>query len=173
MKRITLILMMALLGGCGAVQVTDYRQTEPALDLKSFLDGELRAYGMLQDRSGKMTRRFTADMQANWDGDEGLLEEQFVFDDGEIQYRTWRLRHDGNGHYSGTADDVVGTASGESSGAVFNWEYQLQVPYGDDTIVVNLDDWLFLVDEQHLLNRTRLTKFGFSVGELTLLIEKL
>jgi hypothetical protein len=38
---------------------------------------------------------------------------------------------------------------------------------------VSLDDWLYLVDERHLLNRTTLTKFGFRVGELTLVIEKL
>jgi len=38
--------------------------------------------------------------------------------------------------------------------------------------VLNLDDWLYLVEENHLINRTQLRKFGFRVAELTLVIEK-
>lgn len=168
-----LLLSSTLLSACSSVPVEDYASTAPSLDLREFLDGELRAYGMLQNRSGRMTRRFTATLHGSWTGDEGLLDEVFHFDDGEIQRRTWRLRHEGNGNYSGTAGDVVGDARGSARGSVFHWEYQLDVPWRSDSIVVSLDDWLYLVDERHLLNRTTLTKFGFRVGELTLVIEKL
>jgi hypothetical protein len=173
MKKLTLLVLASLLCACGSVPVTDYAGTAPGLDLRTFFDGELRAYGMLQDRSGRMTRRFTATLQGSWNGDDGLLEEEFLFDDGEVQQRTWRLRHLGDGRYSGSAGDVIGIAAGSTSGSVFNWRYQLDVPWRGDSIAVNLDDWLYLVDEQHLLNRTTLSKFGFRVGELTLLIEKL
>lgn len=173
LKALLLSTLTLLLGACGSVPVSDYAGTTPELDLRRFLDGELRAYGMLQDRSGRMTRRFTATLQGSWNGEEGVLAEVFHFDDGEVQERTWRLRHEGNGRYTGTAGDVVGSAAGALSGAVFHWEYQLDVPWRDDSIVVSLDDWLYLVDEKHLLNRTTLTKFGFRVGELTLVIEKL
>lgn len=173
LQLLCLLCATLLLGACGSVQVSDYATTAPALDLRQFFDGELRAYGMLQDRSGRMTRRFTATLNGTWNGDSGVLEEEFRFDDGEVQLRTWQLQHEGNGRYSGSAGDVVGTAGGSTGGAVFNWQYQLDVPWRDDSIVLQLDDWLYLVDERHLLNRTRLTKFGFRVGELTLLIEKL
>jgi hypothetical protein len=173
MKLLLPLLCALLLTACGSVNVSDYSATEPKLDLREFLNGELRAYGMLQDRSGRMTRRFTATLQGTWTGEEGVLAEVFHFDDGEVQERTWRLRHDGNGNYTGTAGDVVGTAEGSLGGAVFNWQYQLEVPWRDDSIIVSLDDWLYLVDERHLLNHTTLTKFGFRVGELTLVIEKL
>lgn len=173
MKTIALLVATLFLTACGSVPVSDYAATTPPLDLREFLDGELRAYGMLQDRSGRMTRRFTATLQGSWSGEEGVLAEVFHFDDGEVQERTWRLRHEGNGRYTGSAGDVVGTAAGSTSGSVFHWQYQLDVPWRDDSIVVSLDDWLYLVDEKHLLNRTTLTKFGFRVGELTLVIEKL
>lgn len=162
-----------LLLSCSSQQLDDYAATLPALDLKTFFDGELRAYGMLQNRGGEMTRRFTAMINASWQGNAGILEEEFVFDDGEIQYRTWHLTDHGDGRYSGTAEDVIGTAGGSIVGAVFQWQYQLEVPYNDGTIAVALDDWLYLIDDNHLINRTRLSKFGFKVGELTLLIEKL
>ena len=119
-----------------------------------------------------MTRRFVASIEASWEGDRGTLLEEFHFDDGEIQYRTWVLTNMGNGKYVGRAEDVIGEAKGSVVGSVFQWQYLLDVPYGDGSIVVNLDDWLYLVDERHLINKTRLTKFGFRVGELTLVIEK-
>lgn len=78
----------------------------------------------------------------------------------------------GNNNYQGVASDVVDLAEGSIVGSVFQWQYQLDVPYGDDSIVLNLDDWLYLIDEKHLINKTKLTKFGFRVGELTLVIEK-
>lgn len=173
MKRTLVLLATLLLAACGAVNVEEYATTQPALDLRNFLDGELRAYGMLQDRGGRLTRRFTATLRGSWNGEQGTLVEHFVFDDGSEQDRTWQLHHLGGGRYEGTAEDVIGTARGASSGAVFQWRYQLDVPWGEGTIAVTLDDWLYLVDERHLLNRTQLTKFGFRVGELTLVIEKL
>jgi hypothetical protein len=166
------LVLLLLIAGCSPVTIQDYQATEPALDLKSFFDGELMAYGMLKNRSGMVTRRFTATIDASWDGENGTLVEHFIFDDGEEQDRVWQLVHQGNGVYTGTAGDVVGEAEGEISGSVFQWQYQLEVPYNDSTIVVKLDDWLYLLDEDRLINQTKLTKFGFRVGELVLFIEK-
>ncbi len=170
--KISALLLCLLLAACSGTNIDQYRSTTPELDLRTFLQGDLRAYGMLRNRSGAMTRRFVATLEASWDGDRGTLVEEFKFDDGEIQYRTWQLQHLGNGRYVGTAGDVVGEASGATAGSVFQWQYQLQVPWNDSTINVTLDDWLYLIDERHLLNVTELTKFGFKVGELTLVIEK-
>jgi hypothetical protein len=170
--KIPALLVCLLLAACSGTRVEHYRATEPVLDLRAFLQGDLRAYGMLQDRSGRVTRRFVATLQASWSGDSGTLVEHFRFDDGETQERTWQLQHLGNGRYVGSAGDVVGAAAGTSAGSAFQWRYQLQIPWNGTSLNVTLDDWLFLIDEQHLLNVTELTKFGFKVGELTLVIEK-
>jgi hypothetical protein len=165
-------LVLALLTSCSNVDVSDYSSSEPKLDLREFFNGELRAYGLLQDRAGKMTRRFSATLQGSWQGEQGTLVEHFIFDDGSEQDRTWHLQHLGNGQYQGTADDVIGTAIGNIGGSVLQWEYQLLVPWRDTQLAVTLDDWLYLIDQQHLLNKTELRKFGLRVGELTLVIEK-
>ena len=170
--RLVLIVAVIFLAGCSRVNIDDYRNTSPQLDLRTFFDGPLMAYGVLQDRSGKVTRRFEATIDASWNGEQGTLVEHFIYDDGEEQDRVWQLTHLGNGRYTGGAGDVIGSASGQISGAAFNWEYNLEVPYKDGSIVVSLDDWLFLIDENHLINRTVLKKFGFRVGELSLVIEK-
>lgn len=170
--RSMLFAFVLVLAGCSRVSLDDYTGSAPALDLKRFFDGELVAYGILQDRAGRVTRKFTATIDASWEGEVGTLVEHFVYDDGEEDDRTWQLTHLGNNRYAGTAGDVVGTASGAIAGAAFNWQYRLEVPWRDGSIVLNLDDWLFLVDDEHLINRTDLRKFGFKVGELSLVIEK-
>ncbi len=130
------------------------------------------AYGMIQDRSGMVTRRFSAKIKAWWEGDTGYLDEIFYFDDGEETKRLWKLTHLGEGVYTGTAGDVVGQARGKINGFAFNWVYTLKIPYKNDTIDVKLDDWLYLISDTRLLNKTSLKKFGFRVGDLTLIIEK-
>lgn len=162
-----------LLTGCSSVDVNEYQGTEPQLNLKTFFDGKLKVYGMVQDFSGKMTRRFTADIDASWQGDTGVLDEVFYFDDGEQQTRIWTLNYLGNGEYTGTAGDVIGTAKGTTVGSVFRWQYELTIPYDGDTMNVKLDDWLYLITEDRLINRTSINKFGLEVGEITLIIEKL
>ena len=158
---------------CGSQNLDHYTSTNPRLDLKNFFNGELIAFGILQNREGVMTRRFTATIEASWEGDKGTLIEEFQFNDGEIQYRTWKLTDLGDNNYLGIAGDVIGEAQGSIVGSVFQWKYQLDVPYKNGMIAVNLDDWLYLVDDNHLINKTKLSKFGFKVGELTLIIEKI
>ncbi|MBP7658750.1 MAG: DUF3833 family protein, partial [Burkholderiaceae bacterium] len=65
----------AALPGCAAVDTQAYANQKPALDLKRYFDGMLDGWGMVQDRSGKVLRRFTVTMRASWQGDTGTLDE--------------------------------------------------------------------------------------------------
>lgn len=172
MKLLLSALFCLVLSSCSGPAIRDYGNTTPVLDMRQFFEGKLTAHGMLQDRSGQMTRRFTASIEASWQGNTGTLLEHFIFDDGEEQDRVWTLSLGADGRLSGTAGDVIGTASGTLAGSVLQWQYSLLIPYGDGDISVALDDWLYLIDEDTLLNRTVLRKFGFRVGELTLVIRR-
>jgi hypothetical protein len=103
----------------------------------------------------------------------GTLEEDFVFDDGETDRRVWTLTPTGPGRYRGTAGDVVGEGELTVAGNAMFLDYVLRVPRGDGTIDVAIDDRMYLIDEQTLLNESELTKFGIRVGELTLVIRRL
>ena len=109
----SLILAMALLSGCAGPQVQDYAQETPRLDLRTFLNGPLTAHGVFTDRNGRVVKRFVVHMQAQWQGDQGTLDEQFTYSDGTRQQRIWHLTALGHGRYQGRADDVVGEAQGE------------------------------------------------------------
>ena len=126
---------------------------------------------MFQDRSGKVVRRFTVRIDARWDGDTGTLDEHFEYADGEKQNRVWKLVKKGD-RYEGTAADVVGTGSGIAAGNAFNLRYVLALPVDGKVWEMDMDDWMYMIDEQTVLNRTTMTKFGFRVGDVTLSFRK-
>jgi hypothetical protein len=164
-------LLCVTLSAC-ATRVDDYRDQKPALMLEQFFAGKLTAKGAVYDRSGTLLRRFTADIVGTWDGDRGRLDEVFLWSDGERQLRTWELTKSGADAFRGTATDVVGTAVGRGAGNAFNWKYKLRIDTGHSEIDVRMDDWMYLIDERTLLNRTAMSFFGFDVGEVVLVIEK-
>uniref|UniRef100_UPI00261C0A68 DUF3833 family protein n=1 Tax=Hydrogenophaga sp. TaxID=1904254 RepID=UPI00261C0A68 len=95
-------------------------------------------------------------------------DETFNYSDGTTGKRIWRMKHLGNGRFSGTADDVVGTALGEQQGNAFRWGYTLLLPVDGKTYEVQFDDWMYLMDERVMLNKAEMSKFGIRLGEVTL-----
>jgi hypothetical protein len=154
--------------GCAGPSVNDYASEKPVLDLRQYFNGVVDAWGIFTDRSGKVVKRFTVVMHCQWNGDQGVLDEDFVYSDGSKQKRIWRLQHLGNGRYSGQADDVIGVADGETRGNAFNWRYTLALPVGSQVWQVQFDDWMYLLDDKVMLNKAAMSKFGIFLGEVTL-----
>ena len=158
----------ATLAGCASPTAADYAAERPLLDLRRYFDGELDAYGIFTDRSGRVVRRFTVRMTGTWQGHEGVLDERFTYSDGRTERRVWRLTDEGGGRWSGRADDVVGVAVGQAAGNTLNWRYTLRLPVDGREIEVQFDDWMHLVDERVMLNKAVMSKFGIRLGEVTL-----
>ncbi len=162
-----------LLAGCaGTVDVARYVGERPQLDLRRYFDGTVDAWGLVTDRSGAVLRRFTVVMRCSWDGDVGTLDEDFVYSDGSKEKRIWTIRRLPDGRYTGTAADVVGTAEGRAAGNALSWRYTLRLPLDGRTVDVELDDWMFQMDERVLLNRAVIRKFGIRFAEVTLAFVK-
>ena len=170
MARTLFLITLLTLGGCSNVQVTDYKNATPTLDVESFFDGELTAHGVLLSRSGRVTRSFNADIKAYWVDGTGTLEEDFTFDDGELQRRVWVLQSDGDGRYIATANDVVGEGTLVQSGNAVFLDYVLQIPWQDSTLDLRVDDRMYLVSPDVLINQSQLSKFGIDVGQILLTI---
>ncbi len=171
--RCALCLLGSLwLTACSGVQVEDYADRQPVLDVEQFFRGDLTAHGVVKDRSGRVIRSFVATIDASWEGGTGTLDEHFVFDDGERQRRVWVLERQAPGRYSASAGDVTGTALLASAGNSMFLEYVLQVPYRGDVIDVTVDDRMYLVSPDVMLNESTLYKFGLRVGSLLLVITR-
>ena len=170
--RIWVFLTMLILAGCAGPSIDDYRNRTPELVPDQFFRGSLVARGVVKDFSGEVIRTFDADIEASWnDAGVGTLDEVFRFDDGEVDTRVWTLTPE-DGGYRAEAGDVVEPGFMTWRGNAINMNYVLRVPYGDDTIDVRMDDWMYLVTPDTLINETAMSKWGIPVGEVVLVIRR-
>lgn len=173
-KSIFLIMSLSFLLGCGGQNSAKvYNNNSPKLDVRKYLNGNLEAQGILQDRSGKVIKSFTVKMNGSWKGNVGTLEEHFVFSDGKTDERTWTIKMLDDNNFSASAHDTVGSAKGEQYGNAMKMDYVLKVPVDDTTYDIRIVDWIYLIDETNAINVSRMSKFGFTVGKLTISFKKL
>lgn len=163
---------LCFLTGCSGPAPKEYINKTPVLKINKYFDGTVKAWGMLQNRSGKVERRFEVTMKGKWEGNHGTIEEDFVFDDNQKQTRTWNVTIQDDHHFTAKATDSVGEAQGEQYGNVLRMQYTLRVPYKSSTLDVQLDDWMYLLNDRTLLNISKMQKFGFDVGTITITFEK-
>ena len=170
--RLFYIVIFFLISSCTEHKINYYKNETPKINLNEFFKGKLLAHGIVQDRSGKVINRFKVDIIASWKDDIATLDEEFVYSDGSKSSRIWKLKKIGSNQFEGVAGDVEGVAEGETAGNAFYFVYDLNLPVDDSTYVVNFEDWMFLMDENTLLSRSYMSKWGFDVGEVTLVMTK-
>ena len=176
MKYLSFVFAVLCLFGCGP-SLKYYEQNAPAFALEQYFDGRVEAWGIVENMSGQVTRRFTVSIDGQWKTNaagllEGTLDEHFLFDDGEKQFRQWRITRQAQADYIGQADDVIGIATGKTAGNTLHWAYVLRVPVDDTSYDLSFDDWMYRLDEKRVFNKATMSKFGLAVGEVTLFFEK-
>lgn len=174
MRRVAPILALALaLAACtGKPSLDDETLSSRDFDLERFFEGRTVAHGQFQDVFGTVRRRFEVTIDGRWDGRTLTLDENFVYEDGSTENRTWTLTRTGPETWEGTAPGVIGTARGEERGDTFNWTYTIDLPVPDGTLRVSFDDWMWLVAGDRVLNRAYMKRFGLDIGEVIIAFEK-
>ncbi|MEB0138997.1 DUF3833 domain-containing protein [Undibacterium sp. CCC2.1] len=174
LKKIPAALGLAvLLSSCASsYEPGRYVKETPKLTLSTYFNGRLQAWGMFQDRSGHVVKRFTVIMQCAWKDGVGTLHEDFTYADGSKQTRIWTLKETAPGRYTGSAADVIGTAEGIVSGNTLHWNYVLALDVDGTTYHVDFDDIMVLMDDKTMLNRAIMRKYGVELGSVTLSFSK-
>ncbi|AOW75525.1 hypothetical protein A3Q34_00690 [Colwellia sp. PAMC 20917] len=155
-----------------SVELEEYKPVAKPFDIKSYFDGKVIAWGIVQDYTNEVKRRFCVEIEGSWQENQGILAEKFYFDDGEISYRNWQLTKLSDGSYVGGAEDVVGEAIGKHQGFAFQFQYTLSLNLDGDIMEVAMDDWMYQLDENKVFNKTAMSKFGVQVAEITLFFDK-
>ena len=138
----------------------------PEFELREHLKGPILCEGVIFGPTGKVSSRFTADMHATWDGNVGVMTEHFRYDSGDTQDRAWRLTLGNDGAIKAEADDVVGTGTGQQTGAGVQLKYKIKLPEASGGHVLDAVDWMYLVDNGTIINRSQFRKAGIKVAEL-------
>ena len=167
-----MIFLGVVLTGCGGMDIKKFEAATPQLVLEEYFAGKTRAWGIFEDRFGTLRRQFTVDIDGRWDGRTLVLDERFVYRDGERDRRVWTIEKVGPNRYQGRADDVIGVATGEAKGNALSWRYNMDLKVGDSTLRVHFDDWMFLQPDNVLINRARVSKWGVELGRVTLFFSK-
>lgn len=176
MKIKTLLAMVTcgLLAGCSSMNIEDFNEAKPEFIPQEYFNGKMTAYGIVKNRSGKITRSFKGKLIGSWDENgTGTLDEHFIYSDGEEQDRIWTLQPTKESKkFIGTAGDIIGEAPMIANGNTVMIDYTMRVPYGDGTIDINVRDWLHLQEDGVIINHSKMKKFGLEVGELVITIIK-
>ena len=171
-KPLAVLCTVLGLTGCAGVSPEAYRDQKPTLDVATYFNGPLTAWGYFADRSGEVKRRFTVRMTGVWQGNEGVLTEDFDWSDGERSQRIWRITRLDAHRYIGRADDVKGEATGTAYGNALQWKYTLLLPVDGKTYEVQFDDWMLLMNDEVMLNKSEMRKFGFKLGEVLIAFKR-
>ncbi|MGM0831316.1 DUF3833 domain-containing protein [Halomonas qinghailakensis] len=173
MRKLIYIATAFVLAGCANVDIENYASTTPRLDIAEYFTGDTRAWGMVQDYSGEVQRRFTVDIVGTYENNTLTLDEAFVFADGETDRRVWVFERVDDHHWIGTANDVEGQVDARQYGHAFHMRYPLDIEVSGRTIRFTMDDWMYLQPDGRLINRTAMRKFGLTLGEITLVFEQI
>lgn len=174
-RMCTLVLLLASFFSvsCASVNTDDYQKQSPPFVLEEFFDGQVTAWGIVQNRKGQVTQRFKVNIDGSFVDQQLTLNETFEYSLGEgVVNRVWTIDVLGDGHYKGVADDILPGATGRSFGNAFNWNYQMDLPVGKRTFRVRFDDWFWAFDESTIMNKALIKKFGVTVAEVTLFMQR-
>lgn len=144
----------------------DYAEKGPVFDIREQLKGPILCEGVIYGPTGRVTSRFVADFDARWEGDTGVMSEEFRYDSGTVQNREWRLTLEEGGKIRAEADDLVGTGSGQQQGSGVKLNYTIRLTEDAGGHALDVTDWMYLMDNGAIINRSQFKKFGLPVAEL-------
>lgn len=141
-------------------------------DLLSYFEGKTHATGVFEGRSGLLKRRFSVDMTGRRDGQTLVLGEQFIFEDGERQQRTWILVRGEGQSFTGTCEDAVSEAHGHFDEGRAYLTSSLRLKVGSRLIAMSFDDVFYDAGNGTVLNRSTVSKLGIRLGQVLILFRK-
>jgi len=134
------------------------------LVLERYFHGRTYAYGKFSAING-VSRRFHVVLTGkSHAGRTFTLQEDFRYDDGERDTKTWTFVRIGPKTYTGTREDVVGRTTVTLDGSKARFSYLVDLDPGEKKKVVRFHDTLALQDDGTLLNSSWVSKFIFPVA---------
>lgn len=134
-----------------------------AFSLEEYFAGRTVAEGSFRAITG-LQRTFTVSLYGKWDGRTLTLREDFAFDDGTRDRKTWRFVKTGPDSYRGTREDVVGETLVKIDDNVARFTYLVYLDAAHRRNKVRFHDTMTLRNDGTVLNSAYVTKFGLPVA---------
>ena len=170
-KKIPYLIIFLTLLGCSTMKIDDFANTEPEFNLMQFFEGNVEAWGIVEDRFGNLKRQFKVDMNGTIKDGVLTLEEDFIYADGEKDKRIWQFSKLDESSYKGLANDIIGEAIAKEKGNAFNMKYKMDLDLGF-VVIVGFYVWMYIIDKDTIINKASISKFGFNIATVTLFFRK-
>lgn len=144
----------------------DYEGRGPHFDMREILNGPIECEGMIYGPTGRVSSRFVAEMDVTWTGNVGVMKERFHYDSGTVQDRQWTLTLGNDGSIKAEADDLIGAGSGMQKGSATELKYRIKLPESAGSHELDVVDWMYLIENGTIMNRSQFRKYGIKVAEL-------
>lgn len=144
----------------------DYAADDNVFDIRTHLNGPIICEGVIYGPTGRVSSRFVGAFDCRWEGNRGVMNEHFRYDDGSEQTRAWDLTLGNDGRIRALADDVEGEGTGQQAGNAVQLNYRFKLPEKSGGHVLDTVDWMYLAPNGTIINRSQFRKYGVKVAEL-------
>jgi hypothetical protein len=141
-------------------------------DLFAFFEGRTAARGAFEDRFGRLRRSFAVEIAGTRQDGVLTLEEDFVYSDGTTGRRVWRLEKTGEDTFKGACEDALSEAKGHIESNHCSMSYRMKLDIGSRQIAVEFKDVFYPLDNDTMVNRATVTKFGCRLGQAIIVFSK-
>jgi len=148
-----------------AQRAADY-SAGPQFDMRERFSGPIECEGVIYGPTGRVTSRFVANFDAKWEGNIGTVTERFHYDSGNVQDRQWLFTLGNDGSIKAEAGDLVGPGTGQQHGSAVNLNYDIRLTEDAGGHVLSVNDWMYLMENGTIMNRSQFRKYGIKVAEL-------
>jgi hypothetical protein len=131
--------------------------------------GTVDGYGLVIDRFGSVKSQFQAHEVGTWDPATRTvtLVEHITYLQGSTDAptdRTWHFTEDSPGHWTGSAADVIGTATGEQQGNAWHLTFDQELTVGGHQTEVAVDDWRWRESNNVAVDSSTISKLGVTLA---------
>lgn len=145
-----------------------------SFSLESFFTGRAIARGTFVSELAGVRRDFTVKTRGKWDGKRLVLVEDIIYDDGQVEQKTWRITKTAPGKYTGQRDDVVGDAEISQEGDRIELAYTADV-FGKDGSAtrVRFSDVIVPAGPRAARNIATVYKYFIPIGTVDITFHKI
>ncbi len=168
-QYLVLIPVMISLSACSTVPIVPEATKTLPFILERDLAGTSKASGVFVNGITGERRKFNVKLNGIANRNQFTLKEDFAYEDGERDTKTWVFTRISSTEYSGTREDVVGSAVIKSVDHKVTLSYDVELKMKNNSkLTVHFEDVLWKQDAKTIFNRAIVSKWGVPIGNVDL-----
>ncbi len=171
-SRLLLFVGLIFIIGCTNSKVENLSFTKQPFDLFQYFQGKTKAWGVVVDRFGNFQKSFSVEMLGTLEENKLILDEYFVYDNGERERREWVIEKTGAFSYRGFSENIIGFAEGKEFKNTLNFAYKSEIEIVGRNLNVEFEDWFLRPDRNTVINRAVIKKFGIKIADVSIFFRK-